>query len=190
MPSPRSNPGRLTYFKEEKFMEKQQRYSAWKIELAKISTGDYDTDSLLKIYGTETPAVEDADIKVINFGMFNSYSVYAAMVDGKLLPLITANLMARRTGKPEVKPDYKINYDYGIYRSMPDIEKCICDGFMAGITQSEVDLGIRFGRQLGTSRYCLNCVSWPVCFNRKSPIGNFDNVLQKCDMYETDDESK
>jgi len=171
-------------------MEKQQQYPTWKIELAQISTGDYDTDSLLRIYGTESPAVEDAGIKVINFGMFNGYSVYAAMVDGKLLPLITANLMARRAGKPAVKPDYKINYDYGIYRSMPDIEQQICDGFMTGVTQSEVELGIKFRQQLVMSKYCVNCFNRPVCSNRKSPIGNYDKDLKKCDMYETDDESK
>jgi len=117
-------------------MKTTKRYEMWEIEIAQIASSRFDTDCLLQIHGSECPSVERADINIINLGNFNHRTCYAISdANGNLVPLIVANDRARRDGKALLEPDFKINYDYGIYNGTPDIEDCICKNVSANINR-------------------------------------------------------
>lgn len=62
-------------------------------------------------------------MKEINYGKVNDLSVYAVLVDGKLIPLTKKDLKFE-------KPDCKINYDSGVYPSITDVPQYICNQVM------------------------------------------------------------
>ncbi|MCL6479875.1 MAG: hypothetical protein K6T65_16005 [Peptococcaceae bacterium] len=59
-------------------------------------------------------------MKVINYGKVNNCTLYAVEVGDRLYPLSKDDLEFQ-------KPDYKINYDSGVYPSITDIEQYICN---------------------------------------------------------------
>jgi hypothetical protein len=59
-------------------------------------------------------------MKTINYGKVNDCTLYAVEAGGRLVPLNKDDLEFET-------PDYKINYDSGVYPSISDIEQYICD---------------------------------------------------------------